>query len=375
MWRPEVQRAALAGLLLALLAPLPLRGDRASDLARRKEEVRSSLAELAAKEGDVLAAMDELESNLAIEEAALRAAERKAEVLEVDLKETRARRDHARERLAQRRAALEPRLVVRYQLGRLGTLPLLLSSTSLSEMRNRQTMLSRVLQADARVIEEVRVLERSLDEDTLRLEEGTVALEKLRASAAARVKRLRDARTEREATLAVLGEERTIRERMLTQLEAAQKRLGGMVRELGAASRGGGEAGFRALRGRLPLPTAGTIEAGFGVQREERYETKTLHKGVDLRAPKGTKVQAVAPGKVVHAGWLRGYGNLIIIDHGDAYFTLMAHLDRMFVAIGEELEAGKVVGLVGDTASLKGAYLYFEIRHRGEALDPRRWFQ
>jgi septal ring factor EnvC (AmiA/AmiB activator) len=89
--------------------------------------------------------------------------------------------------------------------------------------------------------------------------------------------------------------------------------------------------------------------------------------------PAGALVHAVAPGRVVHAGWFKGYGNLVIVDHGGGYHTLVAHLASMRTAMGEDVEAGAVLGTVGDSASLKGPYLYFELRERGKPVDPRPW--
>jgi septal ring factor EnvC (AmiA/AmiB activator) len=84
-------------------------------------------------------------------------------------------------------------------------------------------------------------------------------------------------------------------------------------------------------------------------------------------------VRAIATGQVVHAGWLRGYGNVLIIDHGGGFHSLVAHLASFARATGESVEGGEAVGTVGDTGSLKGAYLYFEIRQDGEAVDPAAW--
>ena len=92
-----------------------------------------------------------------------------------------------------------------------------------------------------------------------------------------------------------------------------------------------------------------------------------------VRAPLGTPVRAVWDGKVVHAGWFKGYGNLIILDHGDGIFSLMAHLDQMERSQDEQVHAGDRVGTVGDSGSLKGAYLYFELRDGQKPLDPERW--
>jgi septal ring factor EnvC (AmiA/AmiB activator) len=81
----------------------------------------------------------------------------------------------------------------------------------------------------------------------------------------------------------------------------------------------------------------------------------------------------VAPGRVVYAGWFRGYGNLVIVDHGEGYHTLAAHLASMSTAMGEEVGAGALLGTVGDTGSMRGPSLYFEVRERGRPVDPLAW--
>jgi hypothetical protein len=125
------------------------------------------------------------------------------------------------------------------------------------------------------------------------------------------------------------------------------------------------------------LTTNGTC--GSRRQAEELSMTSTpaaANRGdctLDIEAPAGAAVRAVAPGRVVHAGWFKGYGNIVIVDHGEGYHTLVAHLASMRTAMGEDVPAGAVLGTVGDTGSLKGAYLYFELREKGRPVDPRPW--
>jgi septal ring factor EnvC (AmiA/AmiB activator) len=104
-----------------------------------------------------------------------------------------------------------------------------------------------------------------------------------------------------------------------------------------------------------------------------RFNTTTLQKGLDFRAPEGADVRSIHQGRIVHAGWFQGYGNLVIVDHGDGYFSLFAHLASLKHEVNDLVEAGEVLGTVGATGSLKGPYLYFEIRHHGEPLDPAPW--
>ncbi|RME20690.1 MAG: M23 family metallopeptidase, partial [Deltaproteobacteria bacterium] len=110
-------------------------------------------------------------------------------------------------------------------------------------------------------------------------------------------------------------------------------------------------------------------------QRDERFGTVTVHHGLDLKAPAGSPVRAVYSGKVVFADWFEGYGLMVVIDHGGGYFSLYAHLDRLEVSKGQKVRKGQLLGGVGETGSLKGPYLYFEIRNRGKPVDPAKWIR
>jgi murein DD-endopeptidase MepM/ murein hydrolase activator NlpD len=117
----------------------------------------------------------------------------------------------------------------------------------------------------------------------------------------------------------------------------------------------------------------GKIEVRFGRAVDPRFGTVTLQTGIDVRAPVGTPVRAVWDGRVAHAGWFKGFGNLLIVDHGDGVYSLMAHLDLLQKALGDTVRAGEEVGTVGETGSLKGPYLYFELRDGQRPIDPEPW--
>ena len=361
----RLRRLVACTLALCLATPAAAAGDR----ARVKAE-RARLEALAAQKGDILDALDQLRTQEDVEQAAYDAAEKKVERTTARL--ARVRQDFAatRARLKARLKVLAPRLVARYKLGKTGYLPLLFSAGDLHELLRRKRLLDRVIDSDLAAMAEVRRLRARLSTEAARLKAGEAALQTLRASAAARLAKAKAATGAREAALAAVEHETALRKRTLAALERAAHHLQKVVKALPATRAGS----FAAEKGHLPLPTAGAIEVGFGTQHDSRYDTVVVHKGVDIRAPKGAPVRAVAGGRVVHAGWLRGYGNLIIVDHGGGYYTLMAHLDRMDVKTGQAVHRGDTLGLVGDTGSLKGAYLYFEIRDGGRAVDPAPWF-
>ena len=133
-----------------------------------------------------------------------------------------------------------------------------------------------------------------------------------------------------------------------------------------------GNAGvsFAALRGRLRLPVKGTIEGRFG---RPRPEGGTSWKGIFIRAAEGLEVRAVAGGAVVFSDWLRGFGNLLIIDHGDDFLSVYGNNESLLAAIGASVKDGEAVATVGNSGGNPDSGLYFELRHRGQPFDPLKW--
>lgn len=204
-------------------------------------------------------------------------------------------------------------------------------------------------------------------------------LEELRSRMAAQLRALRRSPwspAEQHARLKDLRErvqaERDATEGLLEALQQAERALAAAVKELGAELE---TSGFGALRGKLPMPVEGPVTRGFGKAVDPRSGTVTLHQGLDIRAAAGRPVRAVAAGTVVSVGWLRGYGKVLVVDHGGGYHTVMAHLDAVRCRTGQPVQAGQELATVGDTGSLDGPGLYFEVRRRGAAQDPASWLR
>ncbi len=130
------------------------------------------------------------------------------------------------------------------------------------------------------------------------------------------------------------------------------------------------QGAFASLRGKLRLPVRGEISSRFGSSRAEDGSTG---KGLFIRAVEGTEVKAVAAGRVVFADWLRGFGNLLILDHGDGYMSIYGNNQSLFRETGEEVKAGDTVAAVGNSGGNPESGLYFELRQQGQAFDPLKW--
>ena len=188
-------------------------------------------------------------------------------------------------------------------------------------------------------------------------------------------------RADRERLLAERRERRRVLERVASEVRKTRKeinvlradaaRLARLVEGLGrvvpAQAR---KEPFAKLRGRLSLPVRGELIGRFGAPRGA---AGTEAKGVFIRTPEGRPVHAIAGGQVVYAEWLRGFGNLLIVDHGDAYLSIYANNESLLKQVGEVVTVGEAVATTGASGGNEETGLYFEMRHLGRAFDPLRW--
>lgn len=135
------------------------------------------------------------------------------------------------------------------------------------------------------------------------------------------------------------------------------------------------EFSFSNYKGRLQLPVKGEVISEFGPSDTSDRKAFTFQKGIDIRVERGEPVKSVFKGEVIFAQWLKGYGNLMIINHGDNYYTLYAHIEEFFKKKGERVETGEVVATAGDTGSIKGMCLHFEVRYHGKPENPMKWLR
>jgi septal ring factor EnvC (AmiA/AmiB activator) len=178
--------------------------------------------------------------------------------------------------------------------------------------------------------------------------------------------------------LASLRREKESRVRAIRELEQAASRLQKMLDEMSRKAalkpvpRG---TGFEAMKGNLDYPVRGEVVEGFGRTKHPDFSAEFFRKGVDIEAPLGEAVKAVEGGNVIFADRFSGYGKMVIIDHGQRYYTVYAHLSEILKSAGQAVQRGEAIGQVGDSDSLRGARLYFEIRKDGKPIDPVSWLK
>jgi septal ring factor EnvC (AmiA/AmiB activator) len=132
---------------------------------------------------------------------------------------------------------------------------------------------------------------------------------------------------------------------------------------------------FEAYKGLLKMPVKGKIISLFGKFKNTSYQVLNFRSGIEIQTERGEPIAAVYAGKILYADWFKGYGNMIIIDHGENYYTVYAHIEEAFKSTGDTVETGEVIATVGDSGSISGPKLYFEVRHHGKPLDPMQWLE
>ncbi len=348
-------------ILVGLLAATGAAEERPADRANR----------LLSQEHDVIDVLDALDLQIVRIGNAHREAGRDLAALE----ESRARLEvelaQVNVRLAAHRERLAKRIRVRHRLDDAGVMRILLDADAPTDFVRRRHYLREVLTADLKLLRDANA-DHTLRSALLKQQAETIAgLRKASGALDANYQALRTERAVRAEMLSVVRRERRLVERMLDGRKRARAALDEQVE----AEPQGAPTGFEAERGQLPPPLAGRRLRGFGKHTDAALGTETFHKGIAIEARLGDRVRAVFAGRVVYAGWYKGFGNLVIVDHGDRYHTLYAHLSAISKARGEQVLQGAVVGEAGDAGSLRGPELYFELRQRGQPIDPARWLR
>jgi septal ring factor EnvC (AmiA/AmiB activator) len=385
---------ALVSLAGPVLAQAPRKDDSIQAEQRKLRQTEQQLrdqkrkaAEARARETSLLADLDQMEQQLAAKQKEIARLDGRITRTQTEVMGLRGEIQQLQKHRAGQEQALSRRLQAVYKMhAQGGALPLLLSGSDPVSRAVAVRHLTSLAALDARLIQEYRGTSDRLDDRRRREETRQRELAHLKSDAQReQTEADRDA-AKRRGLLAKVRDERAYHERMVGELTEAARRLEAFIGDLQAKQRRlaripppkGGIApriGFGSLRGRLPWPTEGRITAAFGAQVHPRFGTRTFRNGVDIEANEGRDVAAVYGGHVIYTGWFKGYGNLIILDHDNEYYTLYAHMADIGVREGDDVRQGQRLGTVGDTGSLEGPRLYFEVRHQGKPQDPEQWLQ
>jgi len=253
---------------------------------------------------------------------------------------------------------------------------LLLSIDQKRDPLQAMSMLRYLVSRDARAVTRFQSEREQLTLRLADLAERQKRLTEMRRVVEDRRQAVVQARSEKEHRLAALRSEGSQSELRLAELEEKARRLEHLI-ELLARQREGivPATDIRALQGALAWPAQGKVIEGFGKQRNAKFMTVTFNNGLKIAAAPGADVRAVYAGTVLFSQWFKGYGNLIILDHGNRVFSLYGNLKSPAVAPGDRIQAGQAIAGVGESEDAKSGYLYFEIRQDNKPEDPQKWLR
>jgi septal ring factor EnvC (AmiA/AmiB activator) len=350
-------------------------------LKKKIQEEKQRVKAIHKKESSVISQLNKMDRNLSKKEKELKVLNRKLEGVVQKVRKTNEELQLVTQSVETQEAFLEKRLVALYKFGETGMPQFFFSSNSYGEFLNSRRYLASILGQDRELVEDFRKRQTVLGSYREQLKEDERELQALKEQTEKKQAEIRKDRLQKSRLLDSVRGEKRIHLAAIKELETASAQLQTLLNRLEREIREKAKAevfipagkGFGTFRGKLAFPVEGRILSTFGKNENPKFNTFTVQKGIEIEAAIGAEIRAVYDGRVLYSDWFKGYGKILIIDHGEGYYTLSGHASALLKNVGEEVRGGEGVALVGDTGSLKGPCLYFEIRQRGKPLDPLEW--
>ena len=354
-------------------------------IRKKIDSEKNGLSQLQRKEGSILDSLGKIQAELESKNRELKRANAKfaAVAEELALKESQAR--FLNQSIASRLAIFDKRAVALYRWHKSASPEVIFNGeTSWTALFLRQKYLQSALVFDRQLL--VKLQEESVRQGALRdeLAQAKQQLNQQQQALVGAKEAVRQEVEKKKLLLASVRREKSTHLKFLREMEAAAQRLEKVIEAISkrtvnksreTLAPGSPGAGFESLRGKLEWPIPGRIIAPFGKFKHQEFNTEIFRQGIDIDASLGEEIKAVDKGTVVYADRFAGYGKMVIIDHGERYFTIYGHLAEIFKKTGDRVTRGEVLGTAGDSDSLAGSELYFEMRKDGHSVDPVPWFR
>ncbi len=372
----------------ALAARPESRSEKISrEIKREREELdrlRKEVAEQKArakrarkKEESLLDEIEEMDQRIRLKGKELALVERQLSNRGRNVSRVQEERAALAAELEQRREIVKAYLRGLYKEGRAAALGAVVDAEDYRDALRRSYLLRAAAKREEETLKRFEQQARALDEKDRQLSLVRQDLLADRSEVARALEALRLERKGKDRLLVKISQQRELYERSSLEMLEASRAVEAILRRLEQERKEAlnpPRGNFAAEKGRLPWPSAGNVVSFFGRQKHPRFDAVIFKKGIEIAAQPGETARAIHPGRVVFADWLKGYGMVVILDHGDNYYSLYAHLAKALVAPGRMVPRLGVVGEVGDTGfASSGSALYLEVRHRQEAMNPLSW--
>jgi murein DD-endopeptidase MepM/ murein hydrolase activator NlpD len=365
----ESEKAAVDARIAALQAEI-------ADAKAEEGVLTTQLSAVVAELEDAQAAVDSAEASVSALESELAGAQARLDELTALLERQTRRLERLQAEYQKAVAILEARVRAAYIDEPPDVLAFLVSASSFDEIIDSVELLSRIGRQDQRIAKQVEraradaAAERRATIGTKRLQAATVSVIAARTDEARVARDQLAVDRDRLATVqslksSALTDTRETREEYLREVEALAAQSAALAATIRDAQEGAGSTGTgQASAAGLIWPCDGVVVSGFGMRWGR------MHEGIDIGCAYGAPNRAAAAGTVIYSGWLGGYGNLVVVDHGNGLSTAYAHASSLLVGVGQSVSQGETVSLVGSTGNSSGPHLHFEVRVNGQAVDP-----
>jgi septal ring factor EnvC (AmiA/AmiB activator) len=378
--RVRVAGAAAIAVAAAHLLPaqtpspptaVPGTDERLQRVQERRAALERDLAKLRGQERSLLGEVERLDLEVRLRNEQIRETQLVLQRTNQEMDSTVKRLRALEATIERTRPVLAARARALYKLGDLSYLRLLLSVEKPADVFRGYRLVTTIARRDKEQISGFRSDLQSQRAARAELEEKTRQVLALRAELDRSRRALDSDRSRKTKLLTEIVDKKETHAAYVAELQEAEARLGRM---LGGLAAGEVSVPIPAFRGALAWPVAGRVRVPFGLRKHARFDTYTVQNGIEIEAPVETAVQAVHEGSVVFAEHFRGYGLMVVIDHGGKHHSLYAHMGDVRVQPGQKVRAGDVLGSVG-ASGLEGAGLYFEMRFQGKPQDPLGWLR
>ena len=354
-------------------------------IKKKIESEKKGLSELKEREGSVRQSLGKIESELGKHTRELKTANAKLVALTHELASQQVEAKNLEQSIGLRQEVLRKRAVALYHWQHsVGSLEIFSAADSLGNLLQRKHYLQVALSFDQELVGQLHAERQRQEQVRQDLAEKKAELDSQKLALDAAKEAVRQEAQKKKVLLVSLRLEKASRTKALREMEAAALRLQKMLDEISrralakpnesptSASTG---LGLDALRGQLEWPVKGEVSAPFGKFKHPEFAAEIIRKGIDIDAPAGEAIRAVEKGRVVYAKSFMGYGNMVIVDHGERYYTIYGHLAEILKKNGDPVRRGEVLGRVGESDANGGPKLYFEMRKDGRSVDPLAWLK
>jgi septal ring factor EnvC (AmiA/AmiB activator) len=341
---------------------------RLHELQGQIKQTERQLEEQKAERQKLFAALRETEEEIAKVAKTLRATRNELNRTSEELTSAKQQQAELTELYNQQQSALQQQLVSAYMSGDHDYIKLLLNQQEPGKIERSLSYYQYLNQARMDNLEGLKKTRRQLARIERQLSEQASRLQSLERRQSSEKEQMEERQLARERALSQLKGNLSGGRQQLIQLQENERTVRNMI-ERRRQQEQLAMSGLEALKGKLEWPVNAPISRSFGSERQGNI----VWKGVMLNAKEGTDVKTVHQGVVVYADWLKGFGLLMVVDHGDGYMSLYGHNQALLKRVGDRVESGEPIALVGKSGGRSSAGLYFEIRHQGQALDPSAW--